>query len=750
MAVVISGVNNNDKITASDGTIDLLSGVNYAGEVTAPSFKVGNDIQFGNAGIITATTLVGNVTGNINHTSNLLLQISGSEKFRVGTSGQLGIGGANYGTAGQVLTSGGSGSAATWSTIASDSITEGQTNAEVIDTGSTGFFRVVTESSERLRITHNGIVNIGDGVGNEYLDSTLKIRKDQNAVTRVTIRNEHSGGGSAAAFQMGASGNSWMLQCGSAANDSNAFTIRVDGTSNGNTGTERFRLTTAGAIGLNGTNYGSSGQVLTSQGSSSAPTWTTIAGTTINNNADNRVITGSGTANTLNGEANLTFDGTKLSFTPPSNSSNHGLEITPAGGTTASYFKVLGNNNSGAASGRNGGSVQIDANYYATGSDVVNIKGRGIDQLSITGNGKVAIGTHSPSSQMGGYSLDIKGDNTNAYLHMGNPFPTFAAGAYPIFRIKTTDSAKSVHFESMWGGDNALHNHMEFAGGKTAFYDGMTGAESARFNGTNFLIGATSDLGARLQVRDDVSNTNPLALASPATASGIVVMNYSFGVGRFSALSLECANASSVQSASIVAQSVSSGQTPDIIFTGRDSNSSNAELMRITGGNLKFPAGKGIDFSATSDSGGGTMSSEVLDDYEEGLWVPLIRNTSGSGTYGCDNVGSYTKIGNMVHISGTIHWTAMSGTTNWAGVIRNLPFASYSGTGYYRSACVVGATSGLTPNNSGSPHLVFIMDAGQGFLYIVGANVTGSGFTHYPTISNAGSVYGFDLSYRVS
>ena len=34
--------------------------------------------------------------------------------------------------------------------------------------------------------------------------------------------------------------------------------------------------------------------------------------TTINNNADNRVITGSGTANTLEGEVNLTFDGTSL------------------------------------------------------------------------------------------------------------------------------------------------------------------------------------------------------------------------------------------------------------------------------------------------------------------------------------------------------------------------------------------------------------------------------------------------------
>lgn len=39
---------------------------------------------------------------------------------------------------------------------------------------------------------------------------------------------------------------------------------------------------------------------------------TGITGTTINNNADNRVITGSGTANTLEGESLLTFDGNVL------------------------------------------------------------------------------------------------------------------------------------------------------------------------------------------------------------------------------------------------------------------------------------------------------------------------------------------------------------------------------------------------------------------------------------------------------
>ena len=42
---------------------------------------------------------------------------NGSERIRIGSSGQIGLGGANYGTSGQVITSAGSGSAPTWSSI---------------------------------------------------------------------------------------------------------------------------------------------------------------------------------------------------------------------------------------------------------------------------------------------------------------------------------------------------------------------------------------------------------------------------------------------------------------------------------------------------------------------------------------------------------------------------------------------------------------------------------------------------------
>ena len=65
-----------------------------------------------------------------------------SEKFRIGSSGQIGLGGANYGSSGQVLTSQGSGSAVQWANVAAGitmmdqwSITNdnNKSNGQVID-----------------------------------------------------------------------------------------------------------------------------------------------------------------------------------------------------------------------------------------------------------------------------------------------------------------------------------------------------------------------------------------------------------------------------------------------------------------------------------------------------------------------------------------------------------------------------------------------------------------------------------------
>ena len=189
MAIVISGVNNNDKITASDGLIDLLSGVNLEGTVTAPAFSatgnltaghinVGDSIQFGNAGIITATTLIGNVTGNVNHTSDLLLQISGSEKLRIANSGAFGLNGTNYGTSGQVLTSQGSGSSPTWSTISVGGDTGIDFNDNVKIRFGTGndleiyhdgsSTAILNNNNHQLTIASDNALNLTSRTGTEY------------------------------------------------------------------------------------------------------------------------------------------------------------------------------------------------------------------------------------------------------------------------------------------------------------------------------------------------------------------------------------------------------------------------------------------------------------------------------------------------------------------------------------------------------------------------------------------------------
>ena len=179
MAITISGENNNDRILASDGVIDQISGINIVGLITASHINVGSNIQLGNAGIITATTFVGNVTGNVNSTSPLLLQTGGSERFRITGNNELGIAGANYGSAGQVLTSGGSGSAVSWSTISTDLVNDSspQLGAD-LDTNGFGILvddnKVVNFGNQNdLMIYHTGTHGyIKNRTNNLYIMST--------------------------------------------------------------------------------------------------------------------------------------------------------------------------------------------------------------------------------------------------------------------------------------------------------------------------------------------------------------------------------------------------------------------------------------------------------------------------------------------------------------------------------------------------------------------------------------------------
>ncbi|MEY4967263.1 MAG: Synechococcus phage [Pseudomonadota bacterium] len=107
------------------------------------------------------------------------------------------------------------------------------------------------------------------------------------------------------------------------------------------------------------------------------------------------------------------------------------------------------------------------------------------------------------------------------------------------------------------------------------------------------------------------------------------------------------------------------------------------DLSLATGNVVMTTSGKGIDFSATAN-GSGTMTSELLNDYEEGTWTP---NIGGTATY-TGQTGTYTKIGNRVYVS--LRLSVLVAGTGEDFRISGLPFASGSGlfavsVGYFSS-----------------------------------------------------------------
>lgn len=96
-----------------------------------------------------------------------------------------------------------------------------------------------------------------------------------------------------------------------------------------------------------------------------------------------------------------------------------------------------------------------------------------------------------------------------------------------------------------------------------------------------------------------------------------------------------------------------------------------ATQLTLTTGNLIVANGQGVDFSATS----GTGTSELLADYEEGTFTPVVEGstTPGSGTYSTQS-GVYTKIGRVVQFTVNVSWSAHTGTGGLR--ITGLPFAT--------------------------------------------------------------------------
>ena len=174
-----------------------------------------------------------------------------------------------------------------------------------------------------------------------------------------------------------------------------------------------------------------------------------------------------------------------------------------------------------------------------------------------------------------------------------------------------------------------------------------------------------------------VGTTNPdgaLEISSSSANEPIVKIATAHASGTNGRLEFETNWSGNIAVKASVEGSSENATNGNLVFKTQQSGSLTEAARFNSSGNLVFPSGKGIDFSATS----GTGTSELFDDYEEGTWTPAITFSGGDGTGSWSyttQTGQYTKIGNTVRAAFQIRLSAFTkGTASGTPRISGLPF----------------------------------------------------------------------------
>ena len=352
--------------------------------------------------------------------------------------------------------------------------------------------------------------------------------------------------------------------------------------------------------------------------------------TTINNNADNRVITGSGTASTLEGEANLTFDGSNLGINGDFVGSNNTTLYSSNGGSGVRAGIALS------------GSDQALKFYTVSG---------GSERLRIDSSGNVGIGTSSPSS--------FNADGRNLVVGTGS-------GGQGLSIYSANNNYGNIYFadgtsDGSYNAGGILYNHSSnFMRFDTAAGERMRIDSSGRIS-----IGTTDVPGSGIQMDLRKSSDTTVYSATANQPNGLSIFNPSGVDGGFSGIQIGSTSSSGHYGSTVLKNvSVTTGYSSDFVVQTRHQGNYGERLRVRSEGGLCF--------------NGDTAAANALDDYEEGAWSPQVHTQNGhtNATYNYQQ-GYYTKIGRVVHASGYVNW---SGATNHNGYIyfNNFPFNSGS------------------------------------------------------------------------
>ena len=249
----------------------------------------------------------------------------------------------------------------------------------------------------------------------------------------------------------------------------------------------------------------------------------------------------------------------------------------------------------------------------------------------------------------------------------GNP-SALAAGSDNY--VLTMDANGDAGWEAAAGGgatiNNATANELVTVASTTTQLDAEA---NLTFDGTSLVLTGdqmikANDAAAKLKFKSGNVASDDEELGSVTWQSSADNVNASIAAHR----------ATWANDGYLVFKTASSGTLSEQLRIDRFGN------LDVARGNIEIKtAGKGIDFSATSNSAG-TMSSELLDDYEEGTFTGTwTAYTSGCSTTQT-STNHYTKIGRQVTCwinASNMSLVGGSGPVKMEG----LPFATSSSLG---------------------------------------------------------------------
>jgi hypothetical protein len=387
------------------------------------------------------------------------------EKFRMGPSGQWGIGGATYGTSGYSFVSGGSSAAPTWSQV---SLTAGVTGTLPVANGGTN----ITSYA------------VGDLI---YASGATTLSKLAAVATGNVLRS----GGLVTAPAWGQV----------------VLTTDVTGVlpiANG--GTNSSATATAGGIGYGtGTAHaytaaGTSGQILTSAGAS-APTWSTLSGVAVTalvagTNIAVSGSTGSVTVSTIANPVFSTSTTSPLIIGGTAASSSLTLQSTSGIGTSDSILFKVGNNGA-------------------------------VTAMSIATGGTVTIGTLNLTNALGvGYGgTGLTTTPANGALLIGNGTNYTSATITASTAISVTNGAGSITITNTGVTSATAGTGISVSSANGAVTFTNTGVTSITFGSTG-LTPSTATTGA-VTVAGTLAVANGGTGVTTSTGTGSVVLSAS-------------------------------------------------------------------------------------------------------------------------------------------------------------------------------------------------------------------------------